>query len=112
MDVQYFLFKSFQRNESTDLVGHYTVDTSTSKLDQLKYWTGISKPKFLETNCSSYKGSSGGELFPPDLIKKNQKVSIYSEEMCRSLELDFEEDTTVNGIAGKKFISGDRTIDK
>ncbi|CAH1715010.1 unnamed protein product [Chironomus riparius] len=100
-----------KRNESTVLSTLYTVDTTTSNLDQLRYWTGLFKPKFLETNCSSYIGASGGELFPPDLIKSNKKVSLYSEDMCRNLDLDFEQDTEVNGIAGKKFISGERMID-
>jgi hypothetical protein len=66
----------------------------------------------LETNCSSYVGASGGELFPPDSVRNNRKISVYCDEMCTNLDLDYEEDTEVNGILGKKFVSGDRLIDK
>lgn len=72
----------------------------------------MAKPKFLETNCGSYKGASAGDLFPPKLAKKSQMISVFANEMCRSVDLDFKEETEVNGITGRKFIGGDRIIDK
>jgi hypothetical protein len=72
----------------------------------------MSKPKFLETNCGSYKGTSSDGLFPPMVTKTAKTVSVFAHEMCRSVELDFDEEVEVNGIKGRKFISGDRMIDK
>jgi hypothetical protein len=58
------------------------------------------------------EGSSAGELFPPQISEKQSTLSVFSPEMCRNVELDFEKNTEVNGIAAKRFIGGDRTVDK
>ncbi|KAL7050562.1 hypothetical protein ACKWTF_004125 [Chironomus riparius] len=101
----------YERNESSQLIGHFNVDTSLSTLGQLREWTMMAKPKFLETNCGSYKGASAGDLFPPKLAKKSQMISVFANDMCRSIDLDFVEETEVEGITGRKFVAGDRVID-
>lgn len=106
------LFCNIQRNESSRLTGEFVADTSLPKLSQMRNWSVIGKPKFLETNCGSYRGASSDGLFPPMLAKTAKTISIFAHEMCRSLELDYVGDVEVNGIMGRKFVSGDRMIDK
>ena len=101
-----------QRNESTRLFNSYNIDARTSHLGQIRHFSGITKPKFLETNCENFQEASAGELFPPNIAKNSQQISFYTEQMCRSMHLDFEEVVEVNGIKGRKFIGGERMIDK
>ncbi|KAL7050568.1 hypothetical protein ACKWTF_004126 [Chironomus riparius] len=101
----------YKRNESSRITGQFNADTSFSSFSELRHWTALSKPKFLESNCGSYKGASSDGLFPPLMAKNAQMISVFAHEMCRRIDLDFVEETEVNGINGRKFVSGDRMID-
>lgn len=72
----------------------------------------MSKTQFFDGNCGNIEGASAGELFPPQISEKRQTLSVFSNEMCRNVDMDFDEEVDVNGITGRKFIGGDRTVDK
>jgi hypothetical protein len=90
----------------------YTGENDFAKLGKLNTWNFASRTDFFSDTCGNLQGSSAGELFPPHISDNNQVISIFSPEMCRNVLLDFETDTEVNGLTGKKYSGGERTVDK
>lgn len=104
-----------QRNESSLLTGSFNADTGTddiAKLGKLRAWNYESQTKYFQGNCGHLEGASAGELFPPQITNQNQIISVFSPEMCRNIEMDFEKKVKIQGLAGMKFIGDERTIDK
>lgn len=100
----------YQRNESSTLTGSFNVDTDVEALGKLREWNYASTTKFFEGKCGNLAGSSAGELFAPKLSKE-QTLSVFSNEMCRNVDMDYDSEVDVKGINGWKFIGGDRTVD-
>jgi len=94
------------------LTGDFNANTGTddiSKLGQLRQWNHVSKTSFFEGHCAELSGSAG-EFFPPKVVK-DQIVSVFSPEMCRSVLLEFEDEVDIHGVKTFKFSGGDRTVD-
>lgn len=83
-----------------------------AKLGKLRAWNYESQTKYIEGNCGKFEGSSAGELFPPKIADQNRIISVFSPEMCRNIEMDFEKKVKVQGLTALKFIGDERTIDK
>lgn len=101
-----------KRNDSSLLTGDFNVNTGVDdiqKLDKLRKWNYDNTSRFFNDECSAFTGS-GGEFFPPG-IKKDEIVSIFSPEMCRSVQLEYEEDKNIHDVNTYKFIGGNRTLD-
>lgn len=102
----------YMRNNSADLTGWYNVDTGEkdiSQIGKLKYWNFKDSNGAFEDECGELKGSAG-EFYPPQLTK-NDDISLFTPDMCRSLPLDYSEEVNIHGISGFKFSGGDRSVD-
>lgn len=102
----------YMRNNSADLTGWYNVDTGETDITQigkLKYWNYEDTNGAFEDECGQLKGSAG-EFYPPHLTK-NDEISLFTPDMCRSIPLDFTEEVSIHGIDGFKFTGGDRSVD-
>ena len=94
------------------MTGDFNANTGVddiSKVDKLEKWNYEPTNKFFKGKCSEFSGSAG-EFFPPG-VSKEQTVSVFSPEMCRSVLMDFEEEQKINGVTTFKFSGGDRTVD-
>lgn len=45
---------------------------------------------------------SDGALFPP-FVTRDRRLDIFSPELCRSLYLEYDSDTTIQGLTGYRF---------
>lgn len=97
------------------MTGSYNANTGQddlTKLGRLREWNYESKTSFFGDSCGSLEGASAGELFPIQKAKHDQIISVFSPEMCRNIEMDFDSTVKVQNLNANKYIGGDRTIDK
>lgn len=102
----------YMRNNSADLTGWYNVDTGEQDITQigkLRYWNFKDTNGFFEDECGELKGSAG-EFYPPRLTREDD-ISLFTPDMCRSIPLDYKNDVSIHGISGFKFSGGDRSVD-
>jgi scavenger receptor class B, member 1 len=94
------------------LTGEFNANTGAddiSKVDKIRKWNYDSSTKFFEGECAELFGSAG-EFIPPG-VTKDQVVSVFSPEMCRSVLLEYEGERDIHGVKTFKFSGGDRTVD-
>lgn len=60
----------------------------------LSWWTS--------DDCNMINGTNGASFHP--VIEKNEMLYMFSSDLCRSLYALYEEDVTVKGIPGYRFI--------
>nr|XP_020461709.1 lysosome membrane protein 2-like [Monopterus albus] len=68
-------------------IGPYTYSS-------LHFWTS--------DECNMINGTNGASFHP--VIAKNETLYMFSSDLCRSLYAVYEEDVTVKGIPGYRFI--------
>lgn len=94
------------------MTGHYnmhTGDGDISRIGKVERWDYRNRTDFYPRQCGMINGSAG-EFYPPKQ-QRDQQISFFSPDMCRSLAFDYAEDTLVNGINGYKYSGGKRTVD-
>ncbi len=102
----------YMRNASGELTGDYNVHTGVDDISQLgviKNWNFNSRTDFFPEKCGKLYGSMG-EFYPSHLTRE-QSISVFSADMCRSLNFDYEEDMDVHGIKAFKFSGGPKLVD-
>lgn len=102
----------YMRNDTADLTGVFNAHTGAgdiSQLGRLLNWNYAPRTEFFPEECGMINGSAG-ELYPPK-VTKQQQISLFTPDLCRSLSLDFEKEEVVHGIKGLKFSGGERTVD-
>ncbi|XP_041086790.1 lysosome membrane protein 2-like isoform X2 [Polyodon spathula] len=65
-------------------------------------WNGESKMKWWSSNESNMISGSDGSSFHP-LIGKNESLSIFSPDLCRSIYVNFEKEVEIKGIPAYRF---------
>lgn len=104
--------KCLQRNNTNFLLGDFNANTGVDNINQIgqiRTWNHVSKTKYYEGTCGELTGSAG-DFFTP-FITKNQTLKLFSPEMCRSIQMDFEEEQEILGVKTLKFSGGDRAVD-
>lgn len=94
------------------MLGAFNANTGVnniSKIGQINNWNYHPRTEFFEGKCGELFGSAG-DFFPPN-IQKDNSVFLFSPEMCRSLEMQFDEDLTIKGVKVMKFSGGPKTVD-
>uniref|UniRef100_A0A224XEZ7 Putative plasma membrane glycoprotein cd36 n=1 Tax=Panstrongylus lignarius TaxID=156445 RepID=A0A224XEZ7_9HEMI len=102
----------YKRNGSEVLDGLFNMDTGTKDLSQvgkIRSWNYKNKTNYFPGQCGDVAGTSG-EVFPPWLTPKD-RIGLFSGDLCRTINLDYEKDTSVNGIHGLKFTGGTDLVD-
>ncbi|XP_021340282.1 lysosome membrane protein 2-like isoform X2 [Mizuhopecten yessoensis] len=97
-------FGFFYKLNNTD-DGVWTVDSGkrgiASNFD-IRFWNGISKLNYWSTNESNMINGTDGNLFHP-FIKKTDHPPFFFSELCRSMTVDFQRESTVRGIDTYRF---------
>ncbi|KAB0795085.1 hypothetical protein PPYR_11924 [Photinus pyralis] len=89
------------RNNSYTFDGTINVDTGyNGSLGEVKSWNYKENIDFYTGKCRQITGSAG-ELYPRH--RKRDSISVFSTDTCRSMQLDYKEDTLVKGIQGYKY---------
>lgn len=102
----------YQRNGSSTADGLFNMDTGSTNLDQvgkIRSWNYKNHTGYFQGKCGEVSGGSG-EVFPPRLSPKD-RVSLFSADLCRTINLDYEEDQELDGIKGLKFSGGTDLVD-
>uniref|UniRef100_A0AAV2IU76 Lysosome membrane protein 2-like n=1 Tax=Knipowitschia caucasica TaxID=637954 RepID=A0AAV2IU76_KNICA len=65
-------------------------------------WKGESQLTFWNTNHSNSIVGSDGSAFHP-LLDRNERIHIFTPDLCRSIYMEFEKDVEVRGIPAYRF---------
>ncbi|XP_066245545.1 protein peste-like [Euwallacea similis] len=100
----------YTRNDSELYEGEFIMDTGLKgHLGELLSWKGMNITPYYRDECGIVAGSAG-EFFPQNMSKESI-VKFFSPDLCRYVELEFEEEVVVNGLLGFKYVAGDRFLD-
>ncbi|XP_060084444.1 lysosome membrane protein 2-like [Ylistrum balloti] len=97
-------FGFFYKLNNTD-DGLWTIDSgkrdSANNFD-IRFWNGKSMLDFWSTEESNMINGTDGNLFHP-FVKKTDHPPFFFSELCRSMTVDFQRDSTVQGIDTYRF---------
>ncbi|XP_072228763.1 lysosome membrane protein 2-like isoform X2 [Leuresthes tenuis] len=102
-DVEKVFGLMYKKNQSND--GEFVFHTGEQNyLDygRIETWKGQRQLTFWSSNESnSIVGSDGGAFHP--LLEKNERIYIFTPDLCRTIYMEFEKDVTVKGIPAYRF---------
>ncbi|XP_028273661.1 lysosome membrane protein 2-like isoform X2 [Parambassis ranga] len=93
----------YKKNGSND--GEFIYHTGIENyLDygRVDTWKGSSRLNFWTSNQSNSINGSDGSAFHP-LLDKNERIYIFTPDLCRSIYMEFEKDVEVKGIPAYRF---------
>ncbi|XP_023016535.2 protein peste isoform X2 [Leptinotarsa decemlineata] len=101
----------YGRNGSENYEGVFEMDTGFSgHLGELRSWNYAKYSSFYQGECGGLKDSSSGEFFPRELTKESI-IKLFSPDLCRFMELEYEKEIVINGVVGYKYSAGQRFLD-
>ncbi|XP_026153144.1 lysosome membrane protein 2-like isoform X2 [Mastacembelus armatus] len=81
---------------------YHTGEQNYMDYGRVKTWKGLSQLKFWRSNQSNSINGSDGSAFHP-LLDKNERIYIFTPDLCRSIYMEFEKDVEVKGIPAFRF---------
>ncbi|KAJ8920039.1 hypothetical protein NQ315_011689, partial [Exocentrus adspersus] len=102
----------YGRNGSENYEGTFNMDTGERghQIGQLYNWKYSNHTPFYPGRCGALVNTSAGEFFPTDL-RNDSVIKFFSPDLCRYVELEFEDEVVVNGIVGYKYSAGPKFLD-
>lgn len=97
-----------EKNNSGDGVFEvFTGADDISKYSQIVKWNNMSRvPYWNDQYCNMMNGTDGAQ-FPPPVTKKDV-LYAYSPDLCRSVFLEYREETMVQEVPALRFSTPDR----
>lgn len=102
-DVEKVFGLMYKKNGSND--GEFVYHTGEQNyLDygRVETWKGQSQLNFWASNQSNSINGSDGSAFHP-LLEKNERIYVFTPDLCRSIHMEFEKDVEVKGIPAYRF---------
>ncbi|XP_078478298.1 lysosome membrane protein 2-like [Lampetra planeri] len=102
-DVETVFGLMYKKNGSND--GEFVYHTGEQNyLDygRVETWKGQSQLTFWTSNQSNSINGSDGSAFHP-LLTKDERIYIFTPDLCRSIYMEFEKDVVVKGIPAYRF---------
>ncbi|XP_038130928.1 lysosome membrane protein 2-like isoform X1 [Cyprinodon tularosa] len=93
----------YKKNESND--GEFVFHTGEQNyLDygRIETWKGQRQLTFWSTNESNSISGSDGSAFHP-FLSKDERLYIFTPDLCRTIYMEFEKDVEVKGIPAYRF---------
>ncbi|KAM9735347.1 lysosome membrane protein 2c [Menidia menidia] len=87
-DGEYMFFTGQQNYKDFARVASWRGESS------LNWWTS--------DECNMINGTNGASFHP--IITKNERLYMFSSDLCRSLYALYEDDVTVRGVPGYRFV--------
>ncbi|XP_018517966.1 lysosome membrane protein 2 isoform X1 [Lates calcarifer] len=81
---------------------YHTGEQNYMDYGRVKTWKGQSQLKFWSSNHSNSINGSDGSAFHP-LLSKDERIYIFTPDLCRTIYMDFEKDVEVKGIPAYRF---------
>ncbi|XP_035463215.2 lysosome membrane protein 2 isoform X1 [Scophthalmus maximus] len=102
-DVEKVFGLMYKKNGSNDgEFVYHTGEQNYMDYGRVQTWTGQSKLTFWTTNQSNSINGSDGSAFHP-LLDKNERIYIFTPDLCRSIYMEFEKEVEVKGIPAYRF---------
>lgn len=100
-----------QRNGSSEFDGIFNIDTGArGNLGVLERWKFSEHTGFYPDKCGNVQNASAGDFFPRKLTH-DSVIKMFTSDLCRYMELEFEEEVLVNNIVGYKYVAGQKFLD-
>ncbi|TSK72059.1 Lysosome membrane protein 2 [Bagarius yarrelli] len=81
----------------------YTGKQNYQDFARVDLWRGESSLKWWTTDqCNMINGTNGAAFHP--IIKKTEKLYMFSSDLCRSIYATFESELSVSGIPAYRFV--------
>uniref|UniRef100_A0A6P7FA51 Protein peste-like isoform X1 n=2 Tax=Diabrotica virgifera virgifera TaxID=50390 RepID=A0A6P7FA51_DIAVI len=102
----------YGRNGSSDFEGVFNMDTGTGggQLGELRSWKYAEHTGYYPDHCGEFKQASAGDFFPRSLTKQSV-VKMFSSDLCRYMDLEYEKEVVIHGIIGYKYAAGQKFLD-
>ncbi|XP_026677185.1 LOW QUALITY PROTEIN: uncharacterized protein LOC103506297 [Diaphorina citri] len=101
----------YTRNGSDQFDGHFNIDTGQNgihNIGKVYQWQYTNTTSFYEGTCAMVNGTSG-TLFPP-VRSKQDRVTMYSPDLCRSISFDYSRVESVEGVPGYRFVGSEYIV--
>ncbi|XP_070780729.1 lysosome membrane protein 2-like isoform X2 [Enoplosus armatus] len=93
----------YKKNGSNDgEFVYHTGEQNYMDYGRVETWKGQSQLTFWKSNQSNSINGSDGSAFHP-LLNKNERIYIFTPDLCRSIYMEFEKDVEVKGIPAYRF---------
>lgn len=93
------------------MAGHFNIHTGAddiSQVGQIRTWNYATETPYFDSPCNAVHGS-GGEFYPPGQTK-DRPLTFFNGELCRYLDLYFDEEKEIDGLNVYKYASTERTV--
>ncbi|KAG7223936.1 hypothetical protein INR49_015192 [Caranx melampygus] len=108
LDVMFGLFYKSNASNDGEYV-FYTGQQNYKDFARVDTWNGESTLNWWTSDeCNMINGTNGASFHP--IITKTEKLYMFSSDLCRSLYALYEEDVTVKGIPGYRFVPPARCL--
>lgn len=94
------------------MAGHFNINTGQDDIQKLgttETWNYQNATRHYGSPCNSVHGS-GGEYYPPGQTK-DQPLTFFNGELCRYLDLYFDEEQEIGGLKAYKYAANERSVD-
>uniref|UniRef100_A0A673AXN7 Scavenger receptor class B, member 2c n=1 Tax=Sphaeramia orbicularis TaxID=375764 RepID=A0A673AXN7_9TELE len=81
---------------------YHTGEQNYMDYGRVETWKGQSQLTFWTSDQSNSINGSDGSAFHP-LLQKNERIYIFTPDLCRSIYMEFEKDVEVKGIPAYRF---------
>ncbi|KAF5278411.1 hypothetical protein FQA39_LY05900 [Lamprigera yunnana] len=99
----------YTRNNSYTFDGMFNMNTGKNNvLGELRQWNYQNETTFYNSSCAQVHGSAA-EFYPS--YQERDKIGFFSPDMCRYVQLDYEQDVEVYGIRAYKFSAQEGMLD-
>uniref|UniRef100_A0A8C9TX57 Lysosome membrane protein 2-like n=1 Tax=Scleropages formosus TaxID=113540 RepID=A0A8C9TX57_SCLFO len=102
-EIEEYFGLMYMKNGSLD--DHFVLHTGEKDyMDYTKIfsWNGKSELKWWTSNQSNMINGTDGSTFHP-LLKRDERLYIFSSDLCRSIHVSFVKDVEVKGIPAYRF---------
>ncbi|CAK6955882.1 lysosome membrane protein 2-like isoform X2 [Scomber scombrus] len=102
-DVEPYFGLMYKKNGSNDgEFIYHTGEQNYMDYGRVETWKGQRSLNFWTSNQSNSINGSDGSAFHP-MLEKNERLYIFTPDLCRSIYMEFEKDVEVKGIPAYRF---------
>lgn len=102
-DVEPVFGLMYKKNGSNDgEFIYHTGEQNYMDYGRVKTWKGQSQLTFWTSNQSNSINGTDGSAFHP-LLNKNERIYVFTSDLCRSIHMEFEKEVYVKGIPAYRF---------
>jgi hypothetical protein len=87
----------------------YRGNADPSQIGQIAYYDGSKELTYWTDHCNDVNGTDGS-MFGAD-VQKDINYNIFSDEIYRSVYIEYRDEVEISGIKGYRFVAGETLIE-